>query len=89
MSKLQALGWAIVCGVIAICCHAIGLSYFDAAALIGSIGFLLLFLSKVWRDSQIAANTETDNTGDQHILPPTMSSPGSHRLFVPDPLEDR
>ena len=88
MSKSQTLVWAIGCGIVAVCCYAInGLALFGTAALIAAAGFSLLWLAKYRRDVNLVIEARTDHGEQRKALAPVMSSPGSSRLFVPEPLD--
>ncbi len=88
MSKAQALGWAFVCGLAALCCHLIGFVYLDLTALIGALGFTVLWFAKYLRDKRIVTQSQMEQEAEPKALPPVMTSPGSARLFVPPPLRE-
>ena len=88
MSKPQTLVWAIGCGIVAVCCYAInGLALFGTAALIAAVGFGLLWLAKYRRDVNLVAEARIDHGEQGKTLASVMTSPGSSRLFVPEPLD--
>lgn len=89
MSKPQALAWAIVAGITAICCWFIPtFSVVGTMAAAVCMGFLLLYAYKMWRDHVLVTNAELEDHKPVQITP-EMTSPGSSRLFVPQPLDRR
>ena len=87
MSKSQALGWAIVCGIVTICCYLIpGLSLIGTAALLATAGFSALWFAKLARDRSLAEQAKAATRQPLEVMP-SVTSPGNSRLFIPPPLD--
>ena len=87
MSKFQALKWAVLCIALAILFGVIHLSMCIAPFLILALVFGCISGAKYYRDYNLA-HTASKAPPTAQLMPP-MTSPGSHRLFVPDPLDRR
>lgn len=89
MSKAKTLAWAVFC---------IGLFILLSSVNMGYLGFLFLpwglILSciaayKFIRDRGIISQAEETNAQPRRLEAPAMTSKGSSRLFVPEPLDRR
>ena len=88
MSKTQSLSWAIVAGITATCCWTIpGLDLFGTAAMVVCIGFMLLYGYKRWSHARLLkeAKAEAQHEPTERVI--EMTSRGSSRLFIPQPLD--
>jgi hypothetical protein len=87
MSKTQTLIWAIVCIGGAIFWFMVNLAILGAFCLMVAAVFGLWTAFQRIRDYGLAHAVEAAQ--DTSELTPPMTSPGSKRLFVPQPLDKR
>lgn len=87
MSRSQTLAWAVLSFAAGILCYAISLAIFGQAAFIVAVCFIGVWLYKLIRDRRIINQAQLTSGREEKILPPPMTSPGSSRLFVPQPLD--
>jgi hypothetical protein len=87
MSKIKTIAWAVFCVVLAILLAYIQLGIFSIVALTyaGFLGCIAAY--KFVRDRGIIQHTRIESEHPAKAIMPPMTSPGSNRLFVPQPLE--
>ncbi len=89
MSKAAALGYALLCVGLAVSCYVIHLSICGSSFLFIALPLGGLWLYKFTRDRSIIRNARIEAAREPAQLAPSMTSPGSERLFVPPPLDRR
>lgn len=91
MSKGKALGSAITCTLICILFLFTPLIGFIPMFLLAALFFWIVWLFKYSRDAKIVAASQVEYAEEakQLPLPPTMTSKGSHRLFIPGSLDEQ
>jgi hypothetical protein len=90
MSKTATIGCAVVCLVTAFACNVIHLPLFIPIFVTWGLVFGCIYAYKFIRDRSImSASRLPAHYGPILKAPPAMSSEGSTRLFVPQPLERR
>jgi hypothetical protein len=85
VSKTQTFLWAMLCLGLGIVLMVIGLGIISPAFFVVAVGFGLRWGYQFLRDISLA-NAMPEEIGTEE-LPPSMTSPGSSRLFVPPPLD--
>ncbi len=82
MSKTQTLVWTIVCSMGGIFCLVIGLGMVSPACFIVAAAFGMRWGFQLMRDYGLSHAVD-EATPDKAELTSAMTTPGSHRLFVP------
>lgn len=92
MSKGRAFTWFIGCGLAAFVCFGLCRGTFGASAvvcgmsaLIATACFFCLWLGKYIRDADLKQRSAVKD--ESEAIHPVITSPGSSRLFVPEPLD--
>ena len=95
VSKTRALVIAVLCFIAGVCVIPIGIALTsDPAGGLASVYMFIwsLIYGCIWfykfkRDQRIIERAKAQSTQPAAQIMPDMTTPGSHRLFVPNPLD--
>jgi hypothetical protein len=89
MSKLKALTLTIICAIAAVALFTQQDYTQMWAFLAGTVLFGSIWAYKDWRDFNIVSQARQEKVETPKVSAIPMTSKGSHRLFVPPPINDQ